>query len=70
LRIGGWDSLRRAHPPLKNAVAPGTTMFCEVEKSVTLRNEIADGLLHVGAMTTSGFGLCAAGVTPDWKRTR
>jgi CRISPR-associated protein Cmr3 len=69
LRIGGWDSLRRAPLPLKNAVAPGATLFCEVENPTALRNEIADGLLHVGAMTTIGFGLCAAGLTPAWKRT-
>ena len=69
LRIGGWDSLRRAPLPLKNAVATGSTLFCEVESPAALRKDITGGLLRVGAMTTAGFGLCALGNTPTWERT-
>jgi CRISPR-associated protein Cmr3 len=69
LRIGGWDSLRRAPLPLRNAVAPGSTLFCEVESPDALRKEITGGLLRVGAMTTAGFGLCAVGNAPTWERT-
>jgi CRISPR type III-B/RAMP module-associated protein Cmr3 len=69
LRVGGWDSLRRAPLPLRNAVAPGSTLFCEVESPAALRKEITRGLLRVGAMTTAGFGLCAAGNAPAWERT-
>ena len=69
LRIGGWDSLRRAPLPMRNAIAPGSTLFCEVDRIDELQNEIAGGLLRVGSMTTVGFGLCAVGKAPTWERT-
>jgi CRISPR-associated protein Cmr3 len=69
LRIGGWDSLRRAPLPLRNAVGPGSTLFCEVESPDALRKGITGGLLRVGATTAAGFGLCAVGNAPAWERT-
>ena len=68
LRIGGWDSLRRAPLPMRNAIAPGSSMFCEVERIDELRKALAGGLLRVGAMTTAGFGLCVVGKAPTWER--
>jgi CRISPR-associated protein Cmr3 len=68
LRIGGWDSLRRAPLPLKNALAPGSTLFCEVEHVDELRKELRGGLLRIGASTSAGFGLCAVGNAPAWER--
>lgn len=36
LRIGRWDSLRRAPLTMKNAVAPGSTLFCKVDRPDTV----------------------------------
>lgn len=69
LRIGGWDSLRRAPLAMKNAVAPGSTLFCKVDRPDTLGKAITAGLLRIGNMTTAGFGLCAVGNAPAWERT-
>lgn len=69
LRIGGWDSLRRAPLPLKNALAPGSTLFCEVDGLDALRKELTGGLLRIGTMITAGFGLCAVGNAPTWETT-
>jgi CRISPR-associated protein Cmr3 len=69
LRIGGWDSLRRAPLALRNAVAPGSTLFCEVESPDALQKEISGGVLRVGAMTQAGFGLCAIADATSWERT-
>jgi CRISPR-associated protein Cmr3 len=70
LRIGGWDSLRRAPQPMKNAIAPGSTLFCDVESPETFGKTITDGLLRLGAMTEAGFGLCAVGDALVWERTK
>jgi CRISPR-associated protein Cmr3 len=69
LRIGGWDSLRRAPLTMKNAVAPGSTLFCKVDRADTVGETSTGGLLRIGAMTTAGFGLCAIGSAPAWEKT-
>jgi CRISPR-associated protein Cmr3 len=69
IRIGGWDSLRRAPLAMKNAIAPGSTLFCKTDRPADLAKAIAGGLLRIGAMTTAGFGLCAVGNTPAWEKT-
>lgn len=68
LRIGGWDSLQCAPLPLRNAIAPGSTLFCEAENIDELENEIGAGLRRLGSMTTAGFGLCAVAGAPTWER--
>lgn len=69
LRIGGWDSLRRAPLAMKNAIAPGSALFCKVDRPDILGKAITGGLLRMGAMTTAGFGLCAVGNAPASERT-
>lgn len=69
LRIGAWDSLSRAPLTMRNAVAPGSTLFCRVDRKGALGKEISAGLLRIGAMTAAGFGLCAVGVAPQWEET-
>jgi CRISPR-associated protein Cmr3 len=69
LRIGGWNSLRRTPLPLKNALAPGSTLFCEVEKPARFRRGVTRGLVHVGHATAAGFGLCAVATAPVWEKT-
>ncbi len=64
LRIGGWDSLSRAPLPMRNAIAPGSTLFCEVDNVDEYRSELEGGLLRVGSMTAAGFGLCAVAEQP------
>lgn len=69
LRIGGWDSLRRTPLPLRNALAPGSALFCEVEEPGPLAAQVTRGLLRIGDSTASGFGLCALGKAPTWEAT-
>jgi len=70
LRIGGWDSIRRAPLRMKNAIAPGSTLFCRVDHADKLQKTMASGLLRIGAWTSVGFGLCAVGTAPSWEITR
>jgi len=70
LRIGGWDSMRRAPLPLKNALAPGSTLFCELENAGRPGQEVVNGMLRLGASTAGGFGLCAVGHRPDWEEAK
>lgn len=67
LRIGGWNSLTREPEPMRNAVAPGTALFCEVEQSEVATERLEAGLLRVGDRTSAGFGLCAVGNGPAWE---
>jgi CRISPR-associated protein Cmr3 len=66
LRIGGWDSLRRTPLPLRNALEPGSALFCEVEGPAQLAAEVTCGLLRIGDRTAAGFGLCAVAKAPAW----
>lgn len=68
LRIGGWDSRQRMPLTLTNAVAPGTTLFCEVTERDALDIELDHGLIRVGRDTATGFGLCAVARDP-WEET-
>jgi CRISPR-associated protein Cmr3 len=65
LRIGGWDSLRRTPLPLRNALAPGSVLFCEVKEPGSLAGEATRGLLRAGDRTAAGFGLCAVAKAPE-----
>jgi len=65
LRIGGWDSLARRPFPLRNALAPGSTLFCEAGESDPLRRQVERGTLRLGDHTAAGFGLCAVGNGPE-----
>lgn len=69
LRIGGWDSLQRAPLPLRNALPPGSVLFCELDDPGAFWKATANGLVRVGAATATGFGLCAAGGAPRWEKT-
>jgi CRISPR-associated protein Cmr3 len=69
LRIGGWDSIQRRPLPLRSALAPGSTLFCEAAQPQKLQQSVERGLLRVGHATASGFGLCAVARTPNWERT-
>lgn len=69
LRIGGWDSLRRTPLPLRNALEPGSALFCEVEGPAQLAAEVTRGLLRIGDRTAAGFGLCAVAKAPAWEVT-
>lgn len=66
LRIGGWDSRQRAPLPLTNAVAPGTTLFCEASVDVfdAPDSDLERGLIRVGCDVDAGFGLCAVAREP------
>jgi CRISPR-associated protein Cmr3 len=66
LRIGGWDSRQRAPLPLTNAVAPGTTLFCEASVDVfdAPDLDLERGLVRVGSDVDVGFGLCAIARAP------
>lgn len=66
LRIGGWDSRQRAPLPLTNAVAPGTTLFCEASIDVldAPDSDLERGLIRVGRDVDAGFGLCAVAREP------
>lgn len=65
LRIGGWDARHRAPLPLTNAVAPGTTLFCEVvDARDALALDLAHGFIRVGRDVSTGFGLCAVARDP------
>jgi CRISPR-associated protein Cmr3 len=63
LRIGGWDSLRRAPLPLRNALPAGSTLFCEAEEPGALGPLLEEGRppLHLGAWRAAGFGWVALG---------
>ena len=65
-RIGGWNSLERAPLPMRNALPPGSVLFCEVSDPAQL-HEMAvaqGGLVRLGQRTEWGFGLAALGVWP------
>jgi CRISPR-associated protein Cmr3 len=61
VRIGGWDSLARQPLRLQNALAPGTTLFCQGDLP---RLQVARGMVRLGKRTSAGFGLFAIGATP------
>jgi CRISPR-associated protein Cmr3 len=61
LRIGGWSTLDRAPLALRNAVPPGTALFCELDDPHAWSASIKNGLARVGSATAAGFGLCAIG---------
>ncbi|MGH7988326.1 MAG: type III-B CRISPR module-associated protein Cmr3 [Candidatus Binataceae bacterium] len=63
LRIGGWDSLKRAPLRLKNALAPGSVLFCKGEEPPD-DDYKRRGLLRLGSRQPLGFGLFAIGVMP------
>lgn len=69
LRVGGWDSIQRRPLPLRNALAPGSTLFCNVEQPKELGRSVKRGLLRVGHATAAGFGLCAVARAPTWETT-
>ncbi len=62
-RIGGWDSLARRPLPLRSVLAPGSVLFCEIPENAREAGT-GGGILRLGARTTWGFGLVAAGVCP------
>lgn len=66
LRIGGWDSRQRTPLPLTNAVAPGTTLFCEASVDLldATDRDLERGLVRVGRDVNAGFGLCAVARDP------
>jgi len=66
LRIGGWDSRQRVPLPLTNAVAPGTTLFCEASIDVldAPDSDLERGLIRIGRDVDAGFGLCAVARDP------
>ena len=66
-RVGGWDSNARRPLPLRNLLAPGSTLFCTVDEAVKLHEAIVrgDGLLSLGEHQNFGCGLMAIGVWPD-----
>jgi len=70
LRIGGWDSLARAPLPLRNAAAPGSVWFCQLDDPDAFHASITNGLVRAGAATAMGFGLCATGSAPHWETVR
>lgn len=70
-RIGGWDSLERRPLPVKNALAPGSVLFCRVNHPDNLLKAIYDNkflnigaLLSIGASINFGFGLCVLAKVP------
>ncbi len=69
LRIGGWDSLRRAPLPLQNALPPGSTLFCDIKDRTLLRRQTTRGLLRLGARQAFGFGLFAVGSMPGGEQS-
>jgi CRISPR-associated protein Cmr3 len=70
LRIGGWDSLARAPLPLRNAAAPGSVWFCQLDDPDAFHKTITNGVVRAGAATAMGFGLCATGSAPHWETLR
>lgn len=72
VRIGGWDSIRFMPVPLRNYLAPGTVLYCQVPKDRLgeLRNVLEqkgatqNRPFKVGDRKNAGFGLVALGV---WK---
>lgn len=71
LRIGGWDSDRRAALPLRNALPAGSTLFCTLRHPERFHAQHRDGLVRIGCATAGGFGLCAIGrVPPSPQETR
>jgi CRISPR-associated protein Cmr3 len=70
LRIGGWDGRTRTAERLRNAAAPGSVWFCELDDVDAFRRSIDRGLTRVGAGIAMGFGLCAVGGAPHWETAR
>jgi CRISPR-associated protein Cmr3 len=70
LRIGGWDSQRRSPVTLTNAIAPGTTLFCEAGADArdAFGADLERGMIRIGRDVAAGFGLCAVARDP-WKET-
>ncbi len=70
LRIGGWDSLRREPLPMRDALPPGSTFFCEAEEGKALGPWLERGgaPLHVGAWKAAGFGWVALGTWSTVKK--
>jgi CRISPR-associated protein Cmr3 len=70
LRIGGWDSRRRSPVTLTNAIAPGTTLFCEAGADArdAFGADLERGMIRIGRDVAAGFGLCAV-ARDSWKET-
>lgn len=66
LRVGGWSSVARGPVPLTNAVAPGATLFCQVDGAAARDLVFDRGLLRLGRDVAAGFGLCAV-LRDPWK---
>ncbi len=60
LRIGGWDSTAKQPRPLRNALVPGSVLFCKATSDF----EVPTGLVRLGSDCNAGYGLFVIGHTP------
>ena len=64
LRIGGWDGATRSSLPLRNALAPGSVLYCKPCQSGEDLGRLPNPVT-AGDRREAGFGLCALACIPE-----